>query len=463
MKTADLIPLILLELNQMDMYGFELTKSIETKTDGKILIKQPTLYTILKKLEKSKFITSYWQDSDIGGKRHYYKLTENGRIQVSTLPSFDALVKIALENEEANNQETKDSTINTSADLDNTNFNTLSSVSENATSMENANLKDVDVESVILENTEVENVNLNNDFIETRLDNTSTSADIDTENDIKQSGNSQTNKIGSIFDMLPVEEETKEAIIPTKEIFKEDSIDTNTDLEINKNNISLLKEEKTAKEESFANNEKVAKFTEKTTKISDQDKQKIIENTVEMSDEIFENTKSNTSYSNDDIKSVDYINFSQDKNYIYSNKINEKLILRIMLNCSYLLLWLTISSLFTVKATIFYLVLVFASVCVIIFVPLIFFLNKRKLILKYRKEKYKTDIKKHLIIALSIMLASIILALTISICSGVNSLGKIFSVDNFYNFYAIILLFAAPLIDVLIDYLLFVKFNNLEK
>ncbi|MBR4999004.1 MAG: PadR family transcriptional regulator, partial [Clostridia bacterium] len=99
MKTADLIPFILLELADCDKYGFELTKNIETKSNGKIVIKQPTLYTLLKKLEKSKFISSYWQDSDIGGKRHYYKLTENGKLQVSTLPSYDFLLKSALDEE----------------------------------------------------------------------------------------------------------------------------------------------------------------------------------------------------------------------------------------------------------------------------------------------------------------------------------------------------------------------------
>ena len=91
MKTVDLIPFILHELNECDKYGFELTKAIETKSNGEIIIKQPTLYTLLKKLEKSKFITSYWEDSEIGGKRHYYKLTENGKIQVSTLPPYSSL------------------------------------------------------------------------------------------------------------------------------------------------------------------------------------------------------------------------------------------------------------------------------------------------------------------------------------------------------------------------------------
>ncbi len=100
MKTADLIPFILLELNEQDKYGFELTKNIETKSNSKIVIKQPTLYTLLKKLEKSKFISSYWLDSEIGGKRHYYKLTENGRLQVATLPSYEILMKNALEEDD---------------------------------------------------------------------------------------------------------------------------------------------------------------------------------------------------------------------------------------------------------------------------------------------------------------------------------------------------------------------------
>lgn len=104
MKTTDLIPLILFELEDCDKYGFELTKNIETKSNGKIIIKQPTLYTLLKKLEKSKFISSYWQDSEIGGKRHYYKLTENGRLQLSTLPSYENLLRTAI-SEEASDED----------------------------------------------------------------------------------------------------------------------------------------------------------------------------------------------------------------------------------------------------------------------------------------------------------------------------------------------------------------------
>lgn len=105
MKTVDLIPFILLELNESDKYGFELTKAIETKSSGKIIIKQPTLYTLLKKLEKSKFISSYWEDSEIGGKRHYYTLTQNGKLQVSTLPSYSVLLSKVLEEDLVDNAE----------------------------------------------------------------------------------------------------------------------------------------------------------------------------------------------------------------------------------------------------------------------------------------------------------------------------------------------------------------------
>ena len=107
MKTTDLIPILLYHLNQGDKYGLELIECCKQCSDGKIVVKQPTLYSVLKKLEKSKFISSYWKDSEIGGKRHYFKLTNNGLAQLETYPSLDELIKIALteENDENSEQE----------------------------------------------------------------------------------------------------------------------------------------------------------------------------------------------------------------------------------------------------------------------------------------------------------------------------------------------------------------------
>lgn len=61
-----------------EKYGYEIIKEVETKTNGKIKLKQPSLYSSLKRFETKGYIESHWQDSDIGGKRHYYKLTPEG-------------------------------------------------------------------------------------------------------------------------------------------------------------------------------------------------------------------------------------------------------------------------------------------------------------------------------------------------------------------------------------------------
>ena len=62
-----------------DKYGYEICKEVEERSNGTYELKQPTLYSCLKRLEDKGFISSYWEDSDIGGKRHYYKLTDSGK------------------------------------------------------------------------------------------------------------------------------------------------------------------------------------------------------------------------------------------------------------------------------------------------------------------------------------------------------------------------------------------------
>lgn len=60
-------------------YGYEIIKEVEEKTNGKIKLKQPSLYSSLKRFESKNIITSYWGDSEIGGRRHYYLLTDFGK------------------------------------------------------------------------------------------------------------------------------------------------------------------------------------------------------------------------------------------------------------------------------------------------------------------------------------------------------------------------------------------------
>lgn len=62
-----------------DKYGYEIIKEVEEKSNGKIILKQPSLYSSLKRFETKGYITSYWGDSDIGGRRHYYTITNLGK------------------------------------------------------------------------------------------------------------------------------------------------------------------------------------------------------------------------------------------------------------------------------------------------------------------------------------------------------------------------------------------------
>ena len=70
--------IILNILAEGDKYGYEIIDEVQKRSNGAFELKQPTLYSCLNRMEKNGLISSYWLDSDIGGKRHYYKLTDNG-------------------------------------------------------------------------------------------------------------------------------------------------------------------------------------------------------------------------------------------------------------------------------------------------------------------------------------------------------------------------------------------------
>lgn len=79
---GQLSTIILSTLLDGDKYGLEIIDEIEKKTFGELVIKKPSLYSSLSRMEKQDLVSSYWKDSNIGGKRHYYRLTDYGRKQV---------------------------------------------------------------------------------------------------------------------------------------------------------------------------------------------------------------------------------------------------------------------------------------------------------------------------------------------------------------------------------------------
>lgn len=70
--------ILLKALQSGDKYGYEINKEIEVKSKGKFFLKEASLYSGLKRLEANGYITSYWQDGELGIRRHYYSITESG-------------------------------------------------------------------------------------------------------------------------------------------------------------------------------------------------------------------------------------------------------------------------------------------------------------------------------------------------------------------------------------------------
>lgn len=81
--TIDL--LILSVLKENDNYGYQISKVITDKSGETFEIQEATLYLALKRLEKQHSIESYWGEQSHGGKRKYYKVTNEGLSQLTVL------------------------------------------------------------------------------------------------------------------------------------------------------------------------------------------------------------------------------------------------------------------------------------------------------------------------------------------------------------------------------------------
>ena len=82
--SADLIrghinTIILRSLYDGDKYGYDIINEIERKSGGLYSLKQPTLYSALKRLESLAYVESYYGDFSNGGRRKYFSLTDKGK------------------------------------------------------------------------------------------------------------------------------------------------------------------------------------------------------------------------------------------------------------------------------------------------------------------------------------------------------------------------------------------------
>ncbi|MDE7191378.1 MAG: PadR family transcriptional regulator [Clostridia bacterium] len=83
---ADMI--VLSALSDTDKYGLEILSAIQERSQGMYSLKQATLYSSLKRLEKNGYVHSYDGDISNGAKRVYYGLTQMGREHLENDKSY---------------------------------------------------------------------------------------------------------------------------------------------------------------------------------------------------------------------------------------------------------------------------------------------------------------------------------------------------------------------------------------
>lgn len=75
--------LILCCLAEGDSYGYEINHFILEKSRQRYELKEATLYTTFRRLEKQGYVTSYWGEASAGARRRYYSITGAGRRYLS--------------------------------------------------------------------------------------------------------------------------------------------------------------------------------------------------------------------------------------------------------------------------------------------------------------------------------------------------------------------------------------------
>src|ERR1700693_759998 len=91
---------ILALLAEQPLYGFQISKRIEEKTEGALQFKLASLYPMLYDLEKRGLVKGRWEANRAGRDRRYYCLTPAGKKELKPLRRewhsfFQALDRLA--------------------------------------------------------------------------------------------------------------------------------------------------------------------------------------------------------------------------------------------------------------------------------------------------------------------------------------------------------------------------------
>ncbi len=74
------LEMILLDIiSRAPSYGYQITQTAMAESGGYFELKEGSLYPALHRLERQQWLVSFWDQSDEGRRRKYYKITAQGR------------------------------------------------------------------------------------------------------------------------------------------------------------------------------------------------------------------------------------------------------------------------------------------------------------------------------------------------------------------------------------------------
>ena len=102
---ASATPLILAILKENDSYGYAIIKRVKEMSENQLIWTEGMLYPVLHRMEEHLLIESYWNQSEAGRKRKYYRIKESGLTELELQKKQWEIVHNALArtwNEESN-------------------------------------------------------------------------------------------------------------------------------------------------------------------------------------------------------------------------------------------------------------------------------------------------------------------------------------------------------------------------
>ena len=93
--------LLLCLIAQQPMYGYQILRDLERRTEGYFKFKEGTLYPVLHRLARAGLITGKWQARPGGRQRKYYYITDKGlsalAVERSQWRDFLAAINLIIE------------------------------------------------------------------------------------------------------------------------------------------------------------------------------------------------------------------------------------------------------------------------------------------------------------------------------------------------------------------------------